>query len=35
LASLGFQKLQDQTPVLEVKTKPKAKVVNPKLVRSK
>jgi hypothetical protein len=35
LASLGFQKPQDQTPVLEVKAPPKAKVVKPKLVRSK
>jgi len=35
LASLGFQSQQEQTPMLEVKTTPKTKVVKPKLVRSK
>jgi hypothetical protein len=34
LASLGFQRQQDQTPVLEI-SPPKAKTVKPKTVRSK
>ena len=35
LASLGFQRPQDQAPMLEVKPIPKAKIVKPKTVRSK
>jgi len=34
LASLGFQRQQDQTPVLEINP-PKAKTVKPRTVRSK
>jgi hypothetical protein len=34
LASLGFQRQQDQNPVLEI-SPPKAKTVKPKTVRSK
>jgi len=34
LASLGFQRKQDQNPVLEI-TPPKARTVKPKTVRSK
>lgn len=34
LASLGFQRQQDQTPVLDISL-PKAKTVKPKTVRSK
>jgi hypothetical protein len=34
LASLGFQKRQDQPPVLEI-SHPKEKTVKPKTVRSK
>jgi hypothetical protein len=34
LASLGFQRQQDQTPVLEI-IPPKAKTVKPRTVRSK
>lgn len=35
LASLGFQNQQEQVSMLDVKTTPKAKVVKPKLIRSK
>jgi len=35
LASLGFQRSQDQAPMLEVRPIPKAKTVKPKTVRSK
>ena len=35
LASLGFQRQQDQAPMLEVKPIPKVKTVKPRTVRSK